>query len=82
MPALIIRAVPPHETGSATGLNAVLRSVGGAIGSAASIALLSAYTGAGEGLPRNHGYTIAFLVAAVACLGAVVASLFLTPRDQ
>jgi predicted MFS family arabinose efflux permease len=82
MPALIIRAVPPHETGSATGLNAVLRSVGGAIGSAASIALLSAYTSAGEGLPQNHGYTIAFLVAAVACLGAVVASLFLTPRDR
>ena len=82
MPALIIRAVPPHETGSATGLNAVLRSVGGAIGSAASIALLSSYTRAGERLPGNHGYTIAFLVGSVACFGGVVASLFLTPRSR
>lgn len=82
MPALIIRAVPPHETGSATGLNAVLRSVGGAIGSAASIALLSSYTRAGEQLPGNHGYTIAFLVGSVACFGGVVASLFLTPRAR
>ena len=81
MPALIIRAVPPHETGSATGLNAVLRSIGGAIGSAASIALLSAYTPAGARLPTNTGYTIAFLAGAVACLGAVVASLLLTPRN-
>jgi predicted MFS family arabinose efflux permease len=81
MPALIIRAVPPHETGSATGLNAVLRSIGGSIGSAASIALLSTFTPAGAHLPANHGYTIAFLAGAVACLGAVVASVFLTPRQ-
>jgi len=80
MPALIIRAVPPWETGSATGLNAVLRSVGGSIGSAASIALLSSYTMAGSSLPSNRGYTIAFIAGAVACLGAVVASVVLTPR--
>lgn len=81
MPGLIIRAVPPHETGSATGLNSVLRSVGGAIGSAASIAVLSSYTPAGEHLPANHGYTIAFLVGALACLCGVVASVLLMPRD-
>jgi predicted MFS family arabinose efflux permease len=80
MPALIIRAVPPHETGSATGLNAVLRSIGGSIGSAASIALLSTTVPAGGHLPTNAGYTVAFLAGAVSCLGAVVASLILTPR--
>jgi predicted MFS family arabinose efflux permease len=80
MPSLIIRAVPPRETGSATGLNAVLRSIGGSIGSAASIALLSTFTPAGEHLPMDSGYTVAFLAGAVACLGAVVASLILTPR--
>ncbi|HWV22976.1 MAG TPA: MFS transporter [Thermomicrobiales bacterium] len=82
MPALIIRAVPPHETGSATGLNAVLRSVGGAIGSAASIAVLSSFTLAGESLPDNRGYTIAFLTGALCCLAGVIASLTLTPRDR
>ncbi|HEV2073764.1 MAG TPA: MFS transporter [Thermomicrobiales bacterium] len=81
IPALIIRAVPPHETGSATGLNSVLRSVGGAIGSAASIALLSSYTPAGGRLPTDYGYTVAFLAGAVACLGSALASFLLTPRD-
>ena len=41
MPALIIRSVPPEETGSATGMNQVLRLVGGAIGSAFSVAIFS-----------------------------------------
>jgi predicted MFS family arabinose efflux permease len=81
MPALIIRAVPPHETGSATGLNAVLRSIGGSIGSAASIALLSTFTPAGAHLPTDSGYTVAFLAGAVACLGAVGASVILTPKS-
>lgn len=81
MPPLIISAVPANETGSANGFNNVVRSVGGAIGSAASIALLSNYTPAGEMLPTDHGYTIAFLGAAVACLGAVVAAVVLTPRE-
>lgn len=80
MPALIIRAVPPRETGSATGLNAVLRSIGGSIGSAASIALLSTTVPAGAQMPTNEGYTIAFLAGAISCLGAVVAALILTPR--
>ena len=82
MPALIIRAVPPHETGSATGLNAVLRSIGGSIGSAASIALLSTTVPIGGHLPTNTGYTIAFLAGAVSCLGAVAAAVLLTPRNS
>ncbi|HVL25339.1 MAG TPA: MFS transporter [Thermomicrobiales bacterium] len=80
IPALIVRAVPGHETGSAMSLNSVLRSVGGAIGSAASIALLSAYTPAGGHLPTNHGYTVAFLAGSVACVAAAVACLLLRPR--
>lgn len=74
MPALIVKAVPPHETGSATSLNAVLRSVGGAFGSAAVAALLTAYTPASGGPAEDRGYTVAFLVGAGACiLGAFAA---------
>lgn len=79
MPSLIINAVPANETGSANGFNNVVRSVGGSIGSAASIALLSTYTPAGQSLPTDHGYTIALLAGAIACLGAVVAAMLLTP---
>ncbi len=82
MPALIIQAVPPEETGSATGLNTVLRAIGGSIGSAASIAVLSTSIPAGRELPTDHGYTIAFLAGAVAGAVAVVVSLALTWRAR
>ena len=80
MPLLIIRAVPASETGSATSMNTVLRSVGGAIGSAASIALLSTYTPVGQHLPTNSGYTVTYLVGAVICLAAGVLSVAMLPR--
>lgn len=82
MPALIIQAVPPHETGSATGLNTVLRAIGGSIGSAASIAVLSTSIPARGELPTNHGYTLAFLAGAVAGAVAVTVSLALTWRAR
>ncbi|HEU0163648.1 MAG TPA: MFS transporter [Thermomicrobiales bacterium] len=80
MPLLIIRAVPASETGSATSMNTVLRSVGGAIGSAASIALLTSYTPAGDVLPTDNGYTVTFVVGAVICLASAVVSVIMLPR--
>ena len=67
MPALIIRSVPANETGSATGLNQVLRLVGGAMGSAASIAILSAHTQPGSAIPASSGYTVAFAAGSLLC---------------
>ncbi|MGN6484715.1 MAG: hypothetical protein ACTHMX_09940, partial [Thermomicrobiales bacterium] len=81
MPLLIIRAVPASETGSATSMNTVLRTIGGAVGSAASIALLSAFTPAGSHLPSDTGYSVTFIAGAVICLGAAVVSLVMLPRD-
>ena len=77
MPALIIRSVPPEETGSATGLNQVLRLVGGAIGSAASIAILSSRHQPGLPYPESSGYTISFLAGAVICFIAAIVCLVL-----
>ncbi len=77
MPALIVRSVPPSETGSAASLNQVLIVVGGATGSAASIALLGAFTVPGQALPPDHGYTVAFLAAAAVCVVAAALSLLL-----
>jgi MFS family permease len=82
MPALIIRSVPAHETGSATGLNQVLRLVGGSIGSAASVAILSAHHPAGQLYTSDHGYTIAFAVGGVICLIAAIGSLVLMRQPQ
>jgi len=80
MPLLIIRSVPPSETGSATSMNTLLRSVGGSIGSAASIALLSTYTPVGATLPTDHGYTITFLAGAAVCGASAIVAILMLPR--
>jgi MFS family permease len=80
MPAMILGAVPPHETGSAMSMNSVLRTVGGAVGSAASITLLSTHTPAGSHLPTDSGYTVTFLAGAIICFGAAAVSVVCFPR--
>jgi hypothetical protein len=71
MPNLIIEAVPAHQTGEATGFNALVRSVGSSLGSQVSATILAG--SAVAGIPTNAGFTRAFAVSAVvaACAGAV-----------
>jgi MFS family permease len=61
---LVVDAVPPRHTGSATAINTILRTTGGAIGAQLSAALLSASVSAGTWPPAESGYTQAFLVFA------------------
>jgi MFS family permease len=79
MPALIVASVPAERTGSATSLNQVLRSAGGAFGSAVGITVLTAHTAAGAAFPDNAGYTIAFAAGGVLCLAAALLTLVLLP---
>jgi predicted MFS family arabinose efflux permease len=80
MPALIISGVPQEETGSATSFNQVLRSVGGAIGSALSGGILAAYTASGRPFPSEDGYTVSFVVSAAGCLAVAVAITLVARR--
>jgi predicted MFS family arabinose efflux permease len=64
MPSFIIRAVPPGETGSATGLYQVLRNIGLAVGSSLAAGLLRSATPKGSSTPNYTGYEYAFLAAA------------------
>jgi MFS family permease len=89
-PALIISAVPRHETGSAMSLNQVLRYVGFAVGSALTATVLAAATPAGASSPGGGGYgTIAWIGLAVCLATAVLtwviparaAGRSLAPRD-
>jgi EmrB/QacA subfamily drug resistance transporter len=74
MPNLIVDAVPPAQTGEATGFNAVVRSVGSSLGSQVSAAVLTGSALAATGLPTDSGYTAAFVVSGVvAGLAAVFA---------
>ena len=87
MPALIVASVPNERTGSATSLNQVLRTVGGAVGSAVSAAILTAHTASGSVLPQASGYDVAFVLGGVVCaLTAIVAWVLVparaVPRDE
>ena len=71
MPNLILEAVPAHQTGEATGFNALVRSVGSSLGSQVSATILAA--SAVAGIPSDGGFTRAFAVSAgvAVCAGAV-----------
>jgi MFS family permease len=77
MPNLIIEAVPPTQTGEATGFNALVRSFGSSLGSQVSATILAA--SAVLGIPTDAGFTHAFTVSAVIALGAGVFAIFV-PR--
>jgi MFS family permease/transcriptional regulator with XRE-family HTH domain len=77
MPGFIIAAVPAHETGTAMGLYQVVRSTGLSIGSAASAAILAAYTRSHQALPDIAGYRTTLLVAAVLCVLVATLGLLL-----
>lgn len=72
MPVLVVGAVPGERTGSAMGLNLVLRTAGGAVGSAIGGTVLGAYTVAGTTLPRDEGVVVAFALAAALSATAAV----------
>jgi EmrB/QacA subfamily drug resistance transporter len=81
MANLIVEAVPPSQTGEATGINTLARSVGAAIGSQVCAAILAGSAVAGSAVPTNAGFTAAFLVsAAVAALAACIAVVI--PRGE
>ncbi|MET8701775.1 MFS transporter [Kitasatospora sp. NPDC058032] len=70
MPAYINGAVPAEQSGIANGMNAVLRTVGGAIGTAVMAAVLTGDTmklPIPVSLPTLDAYRHAFWTAAVVC---------------
>ena len=82
MPNLILEAVPAHQTGEATGFNALVRSVGSSLGSQISATLLAA--SAVSGIARDSGFTHAFAVSAgvAACAGFVALAIPRTRGQQ
>jgi MFS family permease len=82
MATLIAENVRPEETGVATGVNTVMRSVGGVLGAQAGAALLTTFTIRGtHGVPALHGFIVTFALAAGASVVAAVLA-FLTPEPS
>jgi MFS family permease len=80
MANLIVAAAPQADVGVATGMNAVMRTVGMALGSALSAAILAGATAPGGAYASEHGYVVAFAVAACATAGAVASAAALPRR--
>jgi MFS family permease len=79
MANLIVGAVPPEQTGAATGMNANIRTIGGSIGAAVTGVLVTGRLQP-SGLPYDSGYTHGFTLLAVLCLGAALAALLVPVR--
>ena len=74
MSSLIVQGVPATQTGVATGMNANIRTIGGAIGIAVMSTVVTAHPQA-SGLPAESGYSTGFLVMSIIAVGALVASI-------
>ncbi len=70
----IVEAVPIHHTAEATSVNAIVRTIGGSIGTAV-IAAAIANNSTPQGLPTNQAFTTSFWVCAGGAVLAVLAAL-------
>jgi EmrB/QacA subfamily drug resistance transporter len=76
MSALIVAAVPPSQTGVASGMNANIRTIGGSIGAAVMASIVTSQLGP-SGLPKESGYTTGFAVMAAGLVLAALAALLI-----
>jgi MFS family permease len=79
MPVLIVARTPEERTASATGVNQVLRLLGGSVGAACVAAVLAAHTPAGAASPDESGYIVGVLVVAAAGLLSAISGWVLVP---
>jgi FtsH-binding integral membrane protein len=80
MAKLVVDAVRRSETGVASGLNTVMRTVGGVVGGQLAAAVIAGSVVAGTTAPKESGYTTAFWFAAAAAALGIVAALAVSPR--
>ncbi|HET9738646.1 MAG TPA: MFS transporter [Solirubrobacteraceae bacterium] len=80
--SLVIENSPPGETGVASGMNTIMRTIGAALGSQVAAAIISANTIAGTEIPAEHGFTLAFTISAVGALVALGPTFLLRRRAR
>jgi EmrB/QacA subfamily drug resistance transporter len=77
---LIVGAVPPHQTGIASGMNTVMRTLGGALGAQLSATFIAGHTAHGH--PTVTGFTESFVLATVFLLVGIVAAALVPRADK
>ncbi|QMU68043.1 MFS transporter [Streptacidiphilus sp. P02-A3a] len=77
MSSIVVEAVSPAQTGVASGMNANIRTIGGAIGSGIAASILANGVTIAHPLPKASGYTTTFWMMAGAAVLATVAALLI-----
>jgi MFS family permease len=81
--ALVIANSPPAQTGVATGMNTIMRTIGGAFGAQVSAAIITANTFRDTEIPLERGFTIAFAMGAIVAVFALLPALAVrVPRSR
>ncbi|MCD6726381.1 MAG: MFS transporter [Solirubrobacteraceae bacterium] len=80
MPNLIIESVDPDQTGVSTGINAVMRMIGGSFGTQIVAAVLAGNLIAGTRIASEGAFVVALAIAAAALAAAFLLAL-LVPRQ-
>jgi EmrB/QacA subfamily drug resistance transporter len=75
---LVVGAVGSEQTGVATGMNTVMRTLGGAFGAQLAASSITA----GGGRPSDQGFTLAFAVCALALLLGLAAACLVPRRHR
>lgn len=84
MPMLIMRSVPPHETGASNGLNALSRSLGTSAAGAVIGAVLAGMTTTHDGMqvPTAGAFQMSFVLGIAAAALALLLALFIPARPS
>lgn len=80
MPRLIVDAVPPTQTAVATGMNNVIRTVGGVVGGQIAAAIVAAHTVGNTTVSEETGYAIAFWASVIAAVVGIATALAIPRR--
>jgi EmrB/QacA subfamily drug resistance transporter len=81
MANLIVEAVDQRHTGVATGINTIMRLIGGSIGGQTAAAIVAGHIAA-TGLPEESGFIAAFVMSAVGVGAAFVVAFWIPGRPQ
>jgi EmrB/QacA subfamily drug resistance transporter len=82
MANLIVEAVRQDQTGVATGMNTIARTLGGSVGTQVIAAVLAGHALHATGYATESGYTTAFVVATVGVLASFAAALAVPRRTR
>ncbi len=81
MSNVVVAAVPPEQTGVASGMNANIRTIGGALGAACMATVVTAGASS-SGVPQESGYIHGFIMLGVAVGLGAVAALFIPAMQR